>query len=127
MTQVHFQADPFDSIKRRAFDPSKHYIVFALESATFVKGSDNARMLDVVLQDYSEPDAAAIYAQLEGQFVANGGGCTIGTARFLAVYSKVPTNPIPTYPTVRVVPSMRTHRTWRGLQSSYAVPPSPAV
>ena len=123
MTQVHFQADPFDSIKRRAsFDPSKHYIVFALESATFVKGSDNARMLDVVLQDYSEPDAAAIYAQLEGQLVANGGGCTIGTARFLAVYSKVPT-----YPTVRVVPSMRTHRTWRGLQSSYAVPPSPAV
>ena len=87
--QVWFQADPFDAIQERVKDPSKHFIAFALEPVAFGALGDNDRMLDTILQEYSERDADAIRAKLKGRFVANGGGCTIGSAWFLAVYSQV--------------------------------------
>ncbi len=89
MRQVWFQADPFDPIKKRVKDPSKHFIAFALEPVAFGALGDNDRMLEIVLQDCSELDADAIRAKLKGRYVANGGGCTIGTAWFLAIYSQV--------------------------------------
>jgi hypothetical protein len=75
-------------------DPSKHFIVFALESVAFDKGATdtiggNQRMVDVILQDSSEIDVDMIRAKLSGQNVANSGGCTIGTAWFMAVYAQV--------------------------------------
>ena len=90
-----FQADPFDRIKERVQDPSKHFIAFALESVAFggigenEQSGGNERMLDVVLQDCSELEADAIRAKLKGQFVANSGGVTIGSARFVAIYAQV--------------------------------------
>ena len=49
----------------------------------------NRRMVDVILQDSSEIDADMIRAKLSGQNVANAGGCTAGTAWFMAVYAQV--------------------------------------
>ena len=58
----------------------------------FDKGATDAgnrRMVDVILQDSSEIDAEMIRAKLSGQNVANAGGCTAGTAWFVAVYAQV--------------------------------------
>ena len=87
-----FQNDPFDAIKERVKAPSKHFIAFALESVAFDRGATdtgNRRMVDVILQDSSEIDAEMIRAKLSGQNVANAGGCTAGTAWFMAVYAQV--------------------------------------
>ena len=91
-----FQNDPFDAIKERVKDSSKHFIAFALESVALDKGATdtgNRRMVDVILQDSSEIDADMIRAKMSGQNVANAGGCTAGTAWFMAVYAQVPAYP----------------------------------
>jgi hypothetical protein len=115
---VWFQADPFDRIKERVQDPSKHFIAFALESVAFGGIGDNEqsggndRMVDVVLQDCSQLEADAIRAKLKGQFVANSGGVTIGSAWFLAIYAQVD----------RCV--FLIVRTWHGVQIGFSDVPS---